>query len=288
MVLTAPFRGIARLWRRIAAFFMRLTAGPRRFLFEDIEDTPLPETIEKVVVNPGGLLEHIGALRWHILRAVLVFGVTTSLSFSYANTILEWLAAALPGGIESLQAIDVTEPLSVLMRISLLAGFTLALPYIVLELVIFIGEGLHRKTRLFLLFVAIPSSTFLFVLGLAFAYFVMLPTGIPFLISLMSFETNIRASSYVNFATGVLFWLGVVFQLPLVVYILARIGLVPARVLAAQWRLAIVIISIIAAAITPTIDPVNMTVVMLPLIILYFISVGLAFVAERSRRAVRA
>jgi sec-independent protein translocase protein TatC len=81
-----------------------------------------------------------------------------------------------------------------------------------------------------------------------------------------------------------MFWLGLFFEFPLVIYVLTSIGFVKPRVLAQQWRLAIVIISILAAAITPTIDPVNMALVMLPMSLLYFVSIGLSYVAYAGRR----
>jgi sec-independent protein translocase protein TatC len=92
------------------------------------------------------------------------------------------------------------------------------------------------------------------------------------------------AREYFGFVTGLMLWIGLFFEFPLVIYILTSIGLVKPAVLAQQWRLAIVIISIIAAEVTPTIDPVNMGLVMLPMILLYFISIGLSYIAYAGRR----
>jgi sec-independent protein translocase protein TatC len=80
-----------------------------------------------------------------------------------------------------------------------------------------------------------------------------------------------------------MFWIGVTFEFPLAIYLLANLGLIKAKTLALQWRFAIVIIALIAAIITPTVDPVNMGLVMIPMIVLYFISIGLAFIAQRNR-----
>jgi sec-independent protein translocase protein TatC len=80
-----------------------------------------------------------------------------------------------------------------------------------------------------------------------------------------------------------MFWIGVTFEFPLVIYLLANLGLIKAKTLATQWKLAIVIIAVLAAVITPTVDPVNMGLVMAPMIILYFISIGLAYIAQRGR-----
>jgi sec-independent protein translocase protein TatC len=280
-LLAAPFRFLGRVFGRIGA----AGRGLGDFFNAEVEDEPLGDTIEKVVADPWGVLPHLAALRGHLLRAVLFLALATSLSFSLANPILEFLARPLPNGLDSIQAIDITEPISVLMRIALLSGFAIALPYIAFELVLFIAPGLKPRARRFLIFIAIPISTLLFLGGMAFAYYGMLPAAVPFLLGILDFQTNIRASSYVRFVTGVMFWLGVVFQMPLVIYVIARLGFIKARVLADQWRLAIILIAILAAAITPTIDPVNMALVMGPLILLYFVSVGLAFFAQRGRPA---
>ena len=121
----------------------------------------------------------------------------------------------------------------------------------------------------------------LFIAGVLFAYFVMLPAALPFLISFIGIRTTPRLANYYAFVTNLLFWIGVAFETPLVVYVLARLRLVTPRALARQWRMAVIVIAILAAVITPTPDPVNMTLLMLPLLVLYGLSVLLAFVAVR-------
>jgi sec-independent protein translocase protein TatC len=168
------------------------------------------------------------------------------------------------------------------MRVILLCGFTVALPYIIFELWLFVAPALRVRSRVKGL-IAIPAALFLFVGGMSFAFFVMLPNALPFLFNFMGLTTQPRPSSYYNFVTAIMFWIGVSFEFPLVIYLLANLGLVKAKMLATQWRIAIVIIAIVAAAITPTVDPVNMGLVMAPMIVLYFISIGLAYLAERNR-----
>jgi len=245
------------------------------------EEESLPDTFAKTVENPAGLLEHVDALRKHLLRATLFLLVTTALSFTFATKIIDLLAQPI-GGIKSLQAIDVTEPLSVFMRVSLLSGFALALPYIVLEVWLFAAPGLRRRERIYGL-VAIPLVLIFFVGGMLFAYFLMLPTALPFLLNFMDIPTIPRPSTYLGFVTSMLFWIGVIFEFPLVIYVLASMGLVNASTLAKQWRLAMVIIAVAAAAITPTVDPISMSIVMAPMIVLYFLSIGLAKIAQRGR-----
>lgn len=280
-IVTAPFRFVFWIFQKIGGWFSNTFRRIHAFLTEEPEDEPLPDTFAKTMQDPAGLLEHVDALRKHLLRAVLFLIITTSLSFAFATEIIDLLARPI-GGIGSLQAIDVTEPLSVFMRVSLLSGFALALPYIALELWLFAAPGLHQRERIFGL-TAIPLVLIFFVAGMLFAYFFMLPTALPFLLNFMEIPTIPRPSSYIGFVTSLLFWIGAAFEFPLIIYVLATMGFVNARFLTQQWRLAMVIIAVAAAAITPTIDPFSMMVVMAPLILLYFLSIGMAALAQRSR-----
>lgn len=251
-------------------------------LTEEEEDLPIEETLTKTIQNPSGIFEHINDLRKHIFRALIFLAITTSISFIYTAQIIDFLAKPV-GGLQKLVAIDVTEPIGVFMRVALLTGFTIALPYIIFELWLFVAPGLKKRTRLGSL-VTIPVATALFFSGMAFAYFILLPVGIPWLTQVMGIRTEVRPSNYVQFVTTVLFWIGLAFEFPLIIYFLALVGLVHAKALLDQWRFAVVIIAILAAIITPTVDPINMSLVMLPMITLYFISIGLASIAERTRR----
>ena len=279
--ITIPFRLISWLFRTIGRWLRRTSQNIHYFMTSEPEEESLPDTFAKTVENPAGLLEHVDALRKHLLRATLFLLVTTALSFTFATKIIDLLAQPI-GGIKSLQAIDVTEPLSVFMRVSLLSGFALALPYIVLEVWLFAAPGLRRRERIYGL-VAIPLVLIFFVGGMLFAYFLMLPTALPFLLNFMDIPTIPRPSTYLGFVTSMLFWIGVIFEFPLVIYVLASMGLVNASTLAKQWRLAMVIIAVAAAAITPTVDPISMSIVMAPMIVLYFLSIGLAKIAQRGR-----
>jgi sec-independent protein translocase protein TatC len=262
---------MANIFREIGGFFE-----------EEVEDTPLPEAFAKTVENPQEILVHLDALRKHLLRSVLVLALATAFAFVFNRQILGLLSRPLEGGMESLFAIEVTEPISTVMRVSLLTGFAIAFPYLALETWLFIGPGVKRQSRIFGL-LAIPVAFLFFAGGMAFAYFIMLPASLPFLLNFGGIQTIPRISSYVKFVTSIMFWLGIAFEFPLVIYIFARIGLIQAKTLIKQWRLAIVIIAVISALITPTIDPVNMALVMGPMIFLYFLSIGLALLAQRGR-----
>lgn len=280
-IILFPFRLVGRFFKWIGRGTSRTWHRIQNFFGEEPDDTPLPDAFAKTVQNPSGLIEHFIALRHHLFRAVVVLVITTAISFTFAEQFLDILARPA-GGLDELVAIDVTEPLSVLMKNSLLVGFTVALPYIIFEVYLFIAPGLDRRSRINGLF-AIPVVVLFFLTGLAFAYFVMLPTAIPFLKSILGIPTQLRPSTYYGFVTNVMFWLGISFEFPIVIFILASFGIIEPKKLRDQWRLAIVIIAVMAALITPTVDPVNMGLIMAPLLVLYLISIGLATIAQRNR-----
>ena len=185
-IVLFPFRLIAWLLRAIAGAFASLANEVREFFTEEVEDAPVMDALNKVIDQPMSAMEHLKALRKHLLRSVLFLMVTTAIAANYFDTIMVWISRSLPGGTESLQVIDVTEPISVFMRVALFGGFALAFPYIALELWLFVGPGLKRRTRIAGLF-TIPVATLLFLAGVAFAYFVMLPTALPFLLGIGNF-----------------------------------------------------------------------------------------------------
>jgi sec-independent protein translocase protein TatC len=283
-VITFPFRLIYIIFRFLWSFPGRLKQGSARihkFLTEEPEDTPLPDTFAKVTSQPMGIFEHLDALRKHLLRAAGFTALMVLISFGITPRLISILAEPV-GGLQALVAIEVTEPISVFMRVSIMTGVAIALPYIAFEAWLFIAPGLHPRSRIMGL-LGLPAVLVLFASGAAFAYFIMLPAALPILLNFMNIKTDPRPSSYINFVTSVIFWVGILFEFPLVIYILASLGWVKAKMLSDQWRVAIVIIAIVAAAITPTVDPVSMSLVMAPMILLYFLSIGLAYVAQRRR-----
>lgn len=224
------------------------------------------------------IIDHVNELRKRLLIALLAVIAGTLISFAFTQQFIELLARPI-GGIDRLQSIDVTENVGVFMRVSLLAGFIIALPVVVWQIVAYLLPGLEENERRWLRW-AIPSATVLFLAGVAFAYFVMLPSAIPFLTEFLGVTTVPRLSNYIGFTTNLLFWIGLSFETPLFVFLLAKVGLVSAGTLLRGWRYAIVIIAVIAAVATPTVDPVSMGLLMLPLFVLYLLSIVLAKIAH--------
>jgi sec-independent protein translocase protein TatC len=186
--------------------------------------------------------------------------------------------------LQHLNAIGMTESIGVFMKVALMSGIALATPYLAFELWLFFAPGIMpRSKKLGLL--GIPLALVFFVGGMAFTYFVMLPTAVPFLLKFMEIPTTPTPSSYFDFVISLMFWIGVSFEFPLVIFVFSAMGLVKPRMLLKQWRLAVVLISVLAAVITPTVDPVNMALVMAPLTALYFLSILFSWVAQLINRS---
>jgi sec-independent protein translocase protein TatC len=224
---------------------------------------------------------HLNELRNRLLysTAALVVGVAVSLVFG--DTLLEWVARPI-GGLENLLSIQVTENISVYFRVTMLAGFIIALPFILIQLMLFVSPGLTKKERTWILW-AIPIATLLFLGGAVFAYFVMLPTALPFLVQFPGPNVLPKWKDYVNFVTNLVFWIGLSFETPLVMYLLAKLGIIDAKGLAKHWRIAIIVIGVIAAVATPTPDPINMAILMAPLFGLYLLGILLASIARKDK-----
>jgi sec-independent protein translocase protein TatC len=236
--------------------------------------------IEDELEDGMSIWDHLKELRNRLFIGLVAMVITSGLSFIFADRIIGILASPL-GGIQNFLSIEVTENMGVFMRVSLLSGFIFSLPIILFEIMGFVVPGLTDQEKRWIYF-SIPFATFLFLGGVAFTYFVMLPTAIPFLINFLGIKTTPRPSFYIDFVTGLMFWIGVLFEMPLVMFILAKLGVVTANFLLKGWRFAVVIIAVVASVVTPTTDPINMGILMLPLIALYFLSVGLAAIAGRN------
>ena len=234
----------------------------------------------KAMILESGVWEHLNELRKRIVYAVIGLAITTAASFIFTEQILELLARPA-GGVDALQAIHVTETIEAYMRISLMSGLIFALPWVAYQLLAFVLPGLEEHEKKWV-YIGIPSITLLFLSGVAFTYFIMLPAAIPFLLQFLGINTVPQVSDYVNFVTSLMFWVGVAFQMPLIAFVLAKLRILKAVHLSSQWRIAIVAIAVAAAVITPTGDPINMGLLMLPLSVLYGLSILLAWLARRN------
>lgn len=225
------------------------------------------------------LLQHLNELRERVFKAFGALLITTMLSFAFANQMVDYLASPL-GGKEALVSIEVTENISIFMRVSILSGLVLGMPVVVYQTLRFILPGLKAKERSWLL-LGVPFASLLFAAGIAFTWFVMLPTALPFLVNFLGITTQVRPANYFEFITKMMFWIGLSFEMPLIIFLLAKFKFVTAGQLAHGWRYAVVAIALVGAFVTPTVDPINMGLVMLPLLGLYGVSIVLAAFAGR-------
>jgi sec-independent protein translocase protein TatC len=224
------------------------------------------------------LMEHLKELRTRLIRAFIALAITTGISFIFTRQVLEILIA--PMGATAPQALKPTESLSNYMKVALICGVTLGMPFIVYQIGRFLTPGLTRDEKRWLL-VLVPGATLSFVAGVAFAYFIMIPAAIPFLQGFLSdiIAQQWAVGEYLSFLTSLLFWIGVSFELPLFIFFLAKLGIIDDKMLRKNRKYAILIIALLAAIITPTVDPLNMLLVMAPLFILYELGVILARIA---------
>lgn len=235
-------------------------------------------------------MEHLGELRRRMLICVVAVLAGSAVAFVFYEQIIALLsrpAYDLQGsqGI-NLVFIEITELLTTAVKVSFVAGFVLALPVILYQAIMFVSPGLTGRERRYL-FLFLPMALLAFAAGVAFCYFVLIPPALRFLLGFSNVaEPLIRISNFVNLMLRLLFWMGVAFETPLVMYMLAQLGIVSARQLSRFRRAWIVIAFILGAIITPTFDPVNQALVAGPLLALYELGILLAKIAGRRRRKV--
>ncbi len=232
---------------------------------------------------------HLTELRGRLGRSVIAVLVLTMVAFAFHQQILEFLMipaqgfAAIPN--EKPIYTDLTEFVGVAMKVSLLGGVVLSLPFVLYQLVMFVSPGLTGSERRYL-FALLPLSLMAFLVGAAFGYRVLFPPAVRFL---LSFGTEvatpyIRIGNYVSLMLTLLFWMGIVFETPIVAFFLSKIGVVTPAFLAKNRRYAVVIAFVLGAMITPTFDPINQTLVALPIIVMYELGIWLAKLGARGRR----
>lgn len=242
---------------------------------------------EEDKIETGGLtlLGHLNELRIRLTYVAVALLITTALSFAFAEPVLQFLLGPYANSIEGvveLQTLEPTEGIETFFKVSLLSGSIFAMPVILYQFWQFIVPGLTKSEKKYV-FIFLPSALLLFVLGILFAWFVLIPAAVFFLANFLGtiFKTDWTPRGYIGFVLRMLFWLGLAFEMPVIIYFVARVGVVTAQALREQWRFAIVGIAVLAAVITPSIDPVTMLLTMAPLLILYMLSIGLAVVGQR-------
>jgi sec-independent protein translocase protein TatC len=233
--------------------------------------------------------QHLLELRRRLTLSAIAVLVCAAVAFAFHQQILRLLMEPAQGfaSIPNQKPIytDITEFMGTATKTSLLVGIFAALPFVLYQMVMFIAPGLTPKERRYL-YTLMPLSLLAFVAGAAFGYRILFPPAVHFLLSFGSEVATpfIRIGSYVNLMLSLLFWMGVIFETPLVLFFLSKIGVVTPRFLARQRRYAVVVAFILGALITPTFDPVNQTLVALPIIALYEVGIWLARFGGRRQK----
>ena len=224
------------------------------------------------------IIEHLEELRDRLIKSAIAVTVTTLLSFVFAKQFLQLLV--VPMGETPPVSSSPTTNIVVFTKVALISGVALAMPVLVYQLIGFMAPGLTRREKRYL-YLIVPGATLSFVVGIAFAYFVMLPMAIPFLKGFLGdiVQPNWFIDKYISFITSLLFWVGLSFETPLLIFFLAKLGIVTPAVLSSNRKYAVLVIAVLSAVITPTPDPFNMVLVMAPLILLYEIGILLAKLA---------
>lgn len=224
--------------------------------------------------------EHLEELRRRIILSLAAVMLATLASIPFSSFILKFLKQPAAGSIGRLVFFGPEEAFVIYMKISFISGLIVSFPFIMFQLWAFIspaiGEKIKRQALVFVFF-----SSLVFILGCAFSYFVLLPAALKLLLGLggTDLEPMISAARYVSFVSGLILACGIVFEMPVLSFFLTKIGIINAKMLRKQFKYAIVAIAIAAAVITPTGDAFNMTMLALPMLILYEVSIWVSYFA---------
>ena len=221
------------------------------------------------------MLAHLAELR----RRLIVSGLATMVTVAASALFLTWPVISLltdPAGVK-LAALRPAETFTTYMKVSLTTGIGLAMPVIVSQALLFVLPGLHSHEKRYVLF-GVPAITSAFAVGLAFGFFLVIPFAVRFLLGFGGdlIEPVWSIESYLSFVTSLLLWIGLSFETPIVLFFLAKLGVVNWRQLARYRRHALVGAFVLGAIITPTPDPFNQTIVSVPIYLLYELGILLA------------
>ena len=225
------------------------------------------------------LKPHIADLRKRLVISTITVVVMFFVCFSFYEPILEWMMvpveAALPKNSQMV-AVEIQETFFTALKVAFFSGFIVSLPVIFWQLWLFLAPGLYEHEKM-LVIPFVFFGTLMFLVGASFAYYIVVPLGFDFLIAFGSSVVTVLPSigKYVDFFTKLLFGFGIAFELPVVTFFLAKIGLVDDRMLKDFFRYAIVIIFIVAALLTPP-DVLSQLLMAAPLILLYGVSIYIA------------
>jgi sec-independent protein translocase protein TatC len=245
-----------------------------------------PEQEQEALSGQMSFLDHLEELRKRIINSLIAIGVAFGACWWLADTLFRMVSRPITkAGVTSLVFSTPTEGFNLELKLAVMAAIFLAAPFILGQVWLFIAPGLYKHERRY----ALPFiffSSLLFVLGGLFGYFVAFPFALQFLIEWeknMGATVLINASEYFDLFIMVELGLAVIFEIPAVIFVLSRIGLVSGPFLLRNTRYAILVSAVVAAVITPTTDIPNMMMMMIPMIGLYLLGVVVAYVFGKKR-----
>ena len=251
---------------------------------DDDEDEDFFDERDRELGGRMSFLEHLDELRKRIFHALIAIIVTFVAAWIFREPIFAFLSAPIKEVVDQLVVLRPTEPFTVYLKVSFAAAIFFAIPYIMFQVWLFIAPGLYRREKIY----ALPflfSSSILFVLGGMFAYYIILPPALNFLLNEFGsdFKAMISAVEYYDFELIIIVGMGAIFQLPVIVAFLSMFGLVSPGFLWRNFKYAFLLITIIAAVVSPTTDPLNLFLWSGPMMILYTISIGISWIFKLRR-----
>ena len=263
-------------------------------LYPDIPEVPPPSEIDPIIdeeefeEEPGqemGFFEHLEELRSRIIKSLLGLAAAALICAIFLDFLMETvlLGPAVRAGVKLLN-IEMMGQITLAIQVTLFSGLILSIPFILWQFWGFVRPGLYDTEKKMASWVAV-ATVFCFLLGVSFAYFVMIPASIAFATKVTwgPVTNQISVGSYFSFVLGFILACGVVFEMPMLSYALSRFGIVTPALLRRYRRHAIVGILIVAAVITPTPDPFNQLLLAVPLYVLYEVSILVAAMASKQR-----
>lgn len=226
------------------------------------------------------LVQHLGELRDRLMVTAIALVATTAIAFFFGTQLIRILIIPVDCTFiptfschtppTTLISLSPTENFTTYFRVALFAGIALAMPVILYEIYAYIDPALLPKERRFIRFMGLPVIG-LFIAGMLFCYFVLLPNAIKFLINFGDevIHNQLRAADYISFVTIFIFGMGLIFEVPVAIFALVKIHVITRPWLAKQRRYAVLVAFVIAAVITPTPDPFNQTLVAVPMYLLF-------------------
>jgi sec-independent protein translocase protein TatC len=252
-----------------------------------------PQEEEKDTMPTMGFLDHLEELRKRIIYCILSVAVGFFACWGYREQIYAVMqkpimqALKANGMSEKLVYLNPTEPFNLYLKIAALAGLFLTSPFVLYQVWLFISPGLYRKEKKYVVPFMV-STIALFASGGYFGYRFVYPYALNFLIDFgKQFQPMITIGEYTSLFLTIILGMGLIFEMPILVFFLALMGIVSAGFMWKNFRYAILIIFIIAAIVTPTTDILNMCIFAAPMVVLYLLSIGVAWAVHPKQRAAR-